>query len=141
MHIEKILHFDCKARYLWSIIRSFRSGDLQYAIGTITSVEEVDGKRYRTFVNIDGSKTVQTLLERDEEKRIVVFETIKTDLPVSSAKSSFQVTGDDTGCTLTCKLDYDLKDISEERMTAMFEDAWKLGETAFRKRVESGRSA
>ncbi|MGI9372043.1 MAG: SRPBCC family protein [Hyphomicrobiales bacterium] len=139
MKIERSLDFGCKARYLWSIIRSFRSGDLQYAIGTITSVEEVDGKRIRTFVNFDGSKTVQVLRERDEEKRLIVFETIKTDLPVVSATSAFQVTGDDTGCTLTCNLEYELDGVTEEQMRAMFEDAWKLGVAAFKKRVESGR--
>ena len=137
MEMVKRERFPYSARKVWSIVRKFRRGGFQYALGTVISRETKDGEKFRTLAAVDGTKTVQRLVERNEDHMILKIEAVETTLPLTSWHSELQVTGDENEAEIEYKTRFEPEGISPEAASALMEDAWKIGLASFKKALQS----
>ncbi|MGI9480760.1 MAG: hypothetical protein ACR2OR_00225 [Hyphomicrobiales bacterium] len=136
MEIIKRERFAHSARKVWSIARKFRRGSFQYALGTVVSTKSRDGEKFRTLSAVDGTKTVQKLVERNEDDMVIAIETVETTLPFGSWHSRLQITGDENEAEAVCVITIEPDGVSPETLQAMIDDAWMIGLASFKKSLD-----
>ena len=139
MKLERHIKLNKKAEDVWALLRRFDSDELYYTIGTLASVEVRDGRKCRTFVNIDRSRTVQALEECDDKNMSLSYETLETPLAVSEMHSTWQVTHDGDGSRLSCTASFLVDGGSEEEIKSALYAAWDVAIPNFKKRIEGNR--
>jgi hypothetical protein len=135
MEPERSTKLPKSAQETWAILRRFESGEMQDIFGTLVSVETKDGQLVRTFVNLNRTRTVQVLGAIDERAMTMEFETIQSPFPVSYLNTIWWVNGNEKETELGFSLRCVPEGVSEEQLTAMYDDAWSIGISEFKKRL------